>query len=49
MDDIYKNVEEYNPHKKCKILITFDDMIVDMLNKTKQFYHTVFFRCAKKY
>ena len=49
MDDIYKNVEEYNPHKKRKILITFDDMIVDMLNKTKQFYHTVFFGCAKKY
>ena len=28
MDDIYKNIEEYNPNKKCKILIVFDDMIL---------------------
>ena len=27
MDDIYKNTEEYNPNKKRKILIVFDDMI----------------------
>ena len=26
-DDIYKNVEEYNPNKKRKILIVFNDMI----------------------
>ena len=32
MDDIYKNIEEYNPNKKCKILIVFDDMTVDMVN-----------------
>ena len=32
MDDIYKNIEEYNQNKKCKILIVFDDMIPDMLN-----------------
>ena len=31
MDDIYKNIEEYNPNKKCKIFIVFDDMIGDML------------------
>ena len=31
MDDIYQNIEEYNPNKKCKILIVLDDMIVDML------------------
>ena len=35
MDDIYKNIEEYNPNKKCKILIVFDDMIADMLNNKK--------------
>ena len=35
MDDVYKNIEEYNPNKKRKILIVFDDMIADMLsNKT---------------
>ena len=33
MDDIYKNTEEYNPNKKRKILIVFDDMIADMLSK----------------
>ena len=31
MDDIHKNIEEYNPNKKRKILIVFDDMIPDML------------------
>ena len=35
MDDIYKNVEQYNPNKKRKILIVFDDMIVDMLSNKK--------------
>ena len=32
MDEIYKNMEEYNPHKKRKILIVFDVMIADMLS-----------------
>ena len=31
MDDILKNIEEYNPNKKRKILIVFDDIIADML------------------
>ena len=31
MDDIYKNIEEYNPNKERKILIAFDDMIADSL------------------
>ena len=37
MDDIYKNIEEYNPKKKkkCKILIFFDDMIADMFSIIK--------------
>ena len=33
MDDIYKNIEEYNPHKKRKLIIVFDDMIADMLSR----------------
>ena len=33
IDDIYKNIGEYNPNKKRKILIAFDDMIADMLSK----------------
>ena len=32
MQDVYKNIEEYNTDKKRKILIVFDDMIADMIN-----------------
>ena len=32
MNDIYKNIEDYNPNKKRKILIVFDNMIADMLS-----------------
>ena len=35
MDDIYKNIEEYNRNKKRKILIVFDDMTTDMLSNNK--------------
>ena len=35
MQDVYKNIEGYNPGKKCKIIIVFDDMIADMINKKK--------------
>ena len=35
MDDIHKNIEEYNPNNKRKILIVFDDMIFDMLSNKK--------------
>ena len=34
MNDIYKNIEEYDPNKKREILIVFDDMITDMLSNT---------------
>ena len=35
MQDVYKNNVEYNPGKKRKILIVFDDMIVNMINNKK--------------
>ena len=35
MNDIYKNIEEYNPNKKRKILTVFDDMVADMLSSKK--------------
>ena len=35
MDDIYENIEEYNPNKKRKILIVFDDIIADMRSNKK--------------
>ena len=30
IDDVYKNLEDYNPTKKINMLIVFDDTIVDM-------------------
>ena len=35
MDDIYKNIEQYNSNKKRKTLIVFDDMISDLLSNKK--------------
>ena len=35
MQDVYKNIEDYNPGKKRKILIVFDGMIADMINNKK--------------
>ena len=32
---VYKNIDEYNPYKKNKILIVFDDMIADMIHNKK--------------
>ena len=35
MDDIYKNIEDYDPNNKRKILIIFDDMVADVLINKK--------------
>ena len=35
MQDVYKNTEDYNPDRKRKVLIVFDDMIADMINNEK--------------
>ena len=35
MQDVYKNIEEYNSGEKRKVLIVFDDMIADMINDKK--------------
>ena len=35
LQDVYKNIEDYNPIKKGKVLIVFDDMIADMINNNK--------------
>ena len=32
MQDVYRNIEDYNPGKKRKILIVFDYIIADMIN-----------------
>ena len=36
MQDVYKNIEEYNLGRKRKILIVFDGMIADMINNKKR-------------
>ena len=35
MEDVYKNIDDYSPRKKRKVLIIFDDMIADMINNKK--------------
>ena len=35
MQVVYKNIEDYNPRENRKVLIVFDDMIVDMTNNKK--------------
>ena len=35
MDDAYKNIEGYNPNRKRKTLILFDDMTADLSSNNK--------------
>ena len=35
MQDVYKNIDDYNPGKKSKMLTVFDGMIADMINNKK--------------
>ena len=36
MQDVYKNIDEYNPDKERKILIVFHDLIAAMINNKKK-------------
>ena len=49
IDDVYSNINDYNPKTKRKILIVFDDMIADiMTNKRFQaIIKELFIRCRK--
>ena len=49
MDDIYENIDDYNPNRKKKILIIFDDMIVDIMTNKKfeAIIKELFIRCRK--
>ena len=49
MDDVYENIDNYNPTRGRKILIVFDGMIADILSN-KKFQAVVkelFIRCRK--
>ena len=35
MCDVYKNTDEYNIDKECKILIVFDNLIADIIKNKK--------------
>ena len=35
MDDIYNNIDDYNPKRKRKILIVFDNMIADIVTNKR--------------
>ena len=49
MDDVYENIDDYNPSGKRKVLTAFDDMIVDIMTNKK--FHAIikelFIRCRK--
>ena len=49
MDDVHNNTDDYNPNRKRKTLIVFDDMIADiMINKKFQArIKELFIRCRK--
>ena len=49
MDDIYQNINDYNPSRKRKILIVFDDMIADIMTNKKfqAIIKELFIRCRK--
>ena len=49
MDGVYENIDDYDPTKKRKILILFDDMIADIVsNKNFQtVLKELFIRCRK--
>ena len=36
MDDVYDNIDDYNPKRKRKVLIVFDDMIADIMTNKKR-------------
>ena len=49
MDDVYQNIDDYNPNRKRKILIVFDDMIADIMTNKKfqAIIKELFIRCRK--
>ena len=49
MSDVYENIEKYNPNRKRKILIVFDDMIANVMSNKKfqAIIKELFIRCRK--
>ena len=49
MDDVYENINDYNPNRRRKIVIVFDDMIADIMTNKKfqAILKELFIRCRK--
>ena len=49
MDDVFTNTDDYNPKRKKKILIVFNDMIFDVMpnKKFQAIIKNLFTRCRK--
>ena len=49
MDDVYENINDYNPNRRRKILTVFDDMIADIMTNKKfqAILKELFIRCRK--
>ena len=49
MDNIYENINDYNPNRKRKTLIAFDNMIADIManKKFQSIIKELFVRCRK--
>ena len=49
MDDVFKNIDDYNIERKRKILIVFDDVIAEIMNSKnfKSIIKELFIRCRK--
>ena len=49
MDDVYENINDYNPIRKRKKIIVFDDMITDIMTfkKFQAIIKELFIRCRK--
>ena len=49
MDGVYENINDYNPIRKTKKLVVFDDMIVDIIgnNQFQAIMKKFFIRCRK--
>ena len=49
MEDIYENIDYYNPSRRRKVLIIFDDMVADVMTNKKfqSIIKELFIRCRK--
>ena len=49
MEDVYENIDDYNPNRQRKILIMFDDMIAGIMTNKKfqAIVKELFLRCIK--